>query len=148
MYTSFAYHRCGCRETSNGMVNQYGAKPQITAVTGFTKVSSGNPVYVKESSGSNLAFATDGDWVHHLHGELISDDGDCGPSRCFTFQHTDDGTNTATETFRVKNSTLSIPLVVGDCIEVVMPLGYYTPNDQLDVVNYDWFRWYGNSGGR
>jgi hypothetical protein len=116
----------------------------VSEITGFTVTSSDNPVYVKESTGATLALA-DAFWVHHIYGELTDAGTSCGgSSTCFTFRH--GGASGPTNSLRIQNGNLTIPLVQGDCIEVVMPADQFDGAISLDVTDFKWHRWYGNSG--
>jgi len=105
--------------------------------------SSNNPVYVRQSNGATFTIA-DAFWVHHLYGELTDAGAACGPSTCFAFKT--GGASGTTTSLRIRNDLLSVPLVKGDCIEVVMPADQFSGAITFDVSEFDWQRWYGNSG--
>jgi hypothetical protein len=90
--------------------------------------------------------------VHHLYGELENQACDsppceCGGGRvCFDLV-TRDGASENRTSFRINNNNLTIPLVAGDCVEMVAPLGRFNGTLQFDIDNFSWQRWFGNSEG-
>jgi hypothetical protein len=115
-------------------VEEYFGTIEITAITGFTIVSSSNPVHVVDvmSTGAPLTFADHGNRVAEVWGELVSGPEDCS-ANCFEFQY---GSNTAT--FRTE-STFD---VVGDCIHYIGPVGQFDGAVQLNASDFDWYTYY------
>ncbi|MCK5689759.1 hypothetical protein KAI87_10845 [Myxococcota bacterium] len=124
-------------------LSEYMGELQISAISALTVAPSANYVYVIESNGSALTYADDGRWVHHIYGKIAVDNGACGTSTCFDFEHTD-GINISTVNFRIKNAALGMPLETGDCVEIYAPLIMSNTSESFDITNHEWYRWYGS----
>ncbi len=119
--------------TVTDATNYFGNR-EITGLTDFTIVSSGNPVHYNVANGTALDVATMSLQNVHVWGELSAELPDCGAS-CFDLTY-----GTETVTYRINNEFLEYPDQVGDCVDVLAPLGSYSNAPQLDIGNYDW-RW-------
>lgn len=122
----------------------YFGVPQISAISELTVVSSGNPVHVIEGNGQTLDLTGDVNRVHHLYGELVSAGEGCqDPNYCFDLE-TVDGETSTINTLRINQEPLQTPLIQGDCVEIIAPMGIFSEAPQFNVGNYEWHRWYGN----
>jgi len=116
-------------------IKNYFGEIEVTAVSDFEVVSSGNPVQVVEALGANLDYATQGRQMVHTYGQITAFIEECGTtSSCWTFTH-----GGADIRFRISNEK---GIIEGDCVEVVAPVASYTPDTLFDVGNWDWMRWY------
>lgn len=114
----------------------YFGLPELTEIDGPPTVTGRvDALYVVDG---NAEVVTTEDHLSQLvgaYGELVNDEGSCGSSaRCYTFSY---GENA--HTIRVDDA---LGFSVGDCVQVLMPLGIYFEEEQYSIDNNNWVSTY------
>jgi hypothetical protein len=118
--------------TVNAITN-YNGEIEITEISDWTVVSSGNPVYVQEGTGVDLDYSTMGREVFDLYGEITGELGECGGTN-FCWELTHGGIVNEVRTGK--------SIILGDCVHIVAPVNYYSDNALYDISNWDWMEYY------
>ena len=118
--------------TVNAITNYFG-ELEITALSDWTVVSSGNPVHVGEGTGVALDYATMGRKVYDVYGEITGELGECGGTN-YCWELTHGGVVSEVRTGK--------SIILGDCVHLVAPVNYYDDNALYDIGNWDWMEYY------
>jgi hypothetical protein len=112
-------------------VENYFDTPEMTALSDFQIVSSGNDVHIVDvmGSGGALDYRTQGEHTVEVWGQLVSGPTDCS-ANCWDLEYAGH-----TVTFRSNSSYDHL----GDCIHYIGPLGYFGGSEQIDAKNFDWY---------
>ncbi len=109
---------------------------EVTAVDSITFSHDDNPVYVTTVMAPDaLDPSTHRDRIVEVYGQLVSDPTDCGGRNCFDFEY--NGGHVAI--FRLSTAAT---LFKDDCIHYIGPLGEFSGTPQLNVGDFDWYRWW------
>jgi hypothetical protein len=109
-------------------VTNYGGTTEITGLSDFTDDSSGNKVYVKDSKGQALDYATEADDLVRVWGRITGEGVDCGPVKCYPLDYG------APSDITVRTGGA---VTVDSCVEVMAPLGSFDGALQLDLDDFD-----------
>jgi hypothetical protein len=113
-------------------VSNYFDTLQITAIDDTPTITGRvDSMFVVDGNAGPVSTGTHLSENVSAHGELVNDEGSCGGSfRCFTFSY---GENA--HTLRLNED---LGFKVGDCVQIVMPLGMYFDEEQYSVDNNNW----------
>ena len=117
-------------------LQNYSGELEITTITGYSKASTTNDVYVQDMTATDMTVSAHDQELVHTYGRISTTPAACGStSVCADFE-TASGQTVA---FRIK--TVFDPQV-DDCIEVYMPVGQFAGDPQFNVDNFDWVELY------
>ena len=108
---------------------------EITGISGLVEVTGdAEPIYVVDGNSTQVSVDSHASQNVRGYGALVNDEGECGSRQCFTFRY---GSNS--HTLRVSPD---LGLAVGDCVDLLMPLGAFGGNAQYNIDNNDWLSTY------
>lgn len=116
----------------------------VDRTSGWTILSSDNPVYVRELGAATIDYEARLSEVTHLYGEVTRKSSyDCGSGyACFIVDH--GGTENLVRVKATNSFGLGADYDGGLCAEVVAPVSMYTGSkgnaEFLDVMDSDWMR--------
>lgn len=114
-------------------VEEYFGTPEITVISDFQVLSTGNDVHVVDGmAGPELTFADNGSYVVEVWGQLVYGPVDCS-ANCWDFEY-----NGNVITLRSGSSFDYL----GDCIHWIGPVGQFSGAPQLDADDFDWYEWF------
>lgn len=107
---------------------------EVTAIDSMTVVSKGNPVYVTTVDSGALDPTGMRNRMVEVWGTITGEQGGCGGSaNCYDLTYND----SQYAIWRTSANTF-----VDDCVHYIGPLGEFQGDAQLNVDNFDWFRWW------
>ncbi|MEL6346143.1 MAG: hypothetical protein AAFV53_23740 [Myxococcota bacterium] len=110
--------------------------PTVTDVIDFTINSTGNAVYVVDGASVDVTVGEHLNTNIRASGELIASEGSCGGGfSCYTFRF---GPGSPA-TLRVRDG---FGFDVGDCIDLLAPLGQFGGTGQFNIDNNNWVSTY------
>ena len=116
-------------------IENYGGILEITGVANWSVDSTGNAVRVQDGQGVTLDFAVQGERNVEIYGEIVSAEGECGPANCYYLD------NGGAQTL-VRLDFDAGSFFVGDCVHIIAPVTEFGGTTQIDMYNFDWFRFY------
>lgn len=116
-------------------IENYQGEIEVTGIENVSVVSTGNPVFVRDLTGTAISYATDGRQNARIYGEAISNDGACGnTASCWTIQH-------GGETIGARIND-AYGVVVGDRLHFVAPISIFGSDVRIGSENFDWYEYY------
>ncbi len=107
---------------------------EVTGIDAFSVTSKDTPIFVTDVlDGSAANTSALQNKMVQIYGGLTTDPEDCGGRDCFEFTYGDGHTGI----FRTNGTSFK-----GDCVHWIGPLSEFQGDEQLNVENFDWYRWW------